>query len=127
VGQEVTDTLPDGGLLGGSVKVSELEGAELDYWVARAEGFTNTFEDFKASSTSYSLKWEYGGLIIEREKIASWFTQGQWEATYGDPVYAIEVRGPEGEGPTQLTAAMRAFVRKKFGKEVEDAPLVRAD
>lgn len=96
------------------MKVSELEGALLDYWVARAEGFTNTFEAFKDSPTPYSSKWEYGGLIIERERIDINTTVDGWGA-YCD----INTRMP---GSTALEAAMRAYVAWKFDDEVEGAP-----
>ena len=122
------------------MKVAELEGALLDYWVAKAEGFDNAFEAFKMNHTPYSSNWAYGGLIIERAAIV-WrdrtstshvgahkglsSVDGQpWEAWFCDD-------GPEGgnivhqyvqTGKTMLEACMRAYVASKFGEEVEDAP-----
>jgi len=78
------------------MKVSELEGAELDYWVAKAEGYTienavhdegcftiydseggrvgdlpksNTYKGIIYGLYAPSTKWELSGPIIEREKI----------------------------------------------------------
>ncbi len=108
------------------MKVAELEGAMLDYWVARAEGATGKVNMMFMPSTN----WAQAGPIIEREGIGVWQgydsdSRGKvevWEAADGSPVHAIEVSGPMGEGPTPLIAAMRAYVRLKFGKEVQDTP-----
>lgn len=104
------------------MKVAELEGVLLDWWVFKIEHpkSSMTYAEWGGQSIPYSESWAWGGPIIEREKIATWFTQGQWQAAYGDPVGAIELRGPDGRGPTLLIAAMRAFVREKFGDEVPD-------
>jgi len=121
------------------MKVTELSGALLDYWVARAENLRVQMIDIgrdrgfrphifidtanrKDIPRIYSptLDWTEAGPIIERERIALWYTQGQWEASAGSPVHAIEISGPEGRGSTPLVAAMRAFVRQKFGKEVPE-------
>lgn len=105
------------------MKVDELEGMLLDYWVARAEGFTNTIEAFESSPVPYSLKWEYGGLIIERERISAVCCDGNWfacicgEEHWIDTSYYDEPWG----GPTPLVAAMRSYVASKFGDEVPDA------
>lgn len=90
-------------------KVSELEGTELDFWVAKAEGVTS-----RSFQPQYS--WAEGGPIIEREGIGvarvidstDWIAlpNGEW----GPHVY---------RSPTALIAAMRCFVASKFGEYVE--------
>lgn len=129
------------------VKVSELSGALLDYWVARAEGHTAIvnggicYVGINAVSVqqvngyvphySPSTDWAAGGVIIERERIALFQTfheghtyfseERRWTAWTNGAMYETEVSGDaEGVGPTQLGAAMRAFVASKFGEEVKD-------
>jgi len=101
-------------------KVSELEGAELDYWVAKAEGHDfDSLEDFlkdrpsyKPHGLYYSSDWAQGGPIIEREKIQLVpMDNGEWAA------YKVKPEG-EQEGQTPLEAAMRAYVASKFGEDV---------
>lgn len=72
---------------------------------------------------SPSTNWEHGGPLIERESIAIWHCDGEWQASCGDPVRAIEICGPDGIGPTALVAAMRALVTIKFGAEIGDGVL----
>ena len=58
----------------------------------------------------YSTDWSQGGPIIEREPIDLMKVGStQWRADCGPAV----------TGPTPLIAAMRAFVTKKFGAEIE--------
>jgi hypothetical protein len=128
------------------VRVSELEGALLDYWVARAGNWPRPriddglcWIDVPAcdgdpagaldAAFSPSSDWEVAGPIIERTGIGFWKGSGSkggvraepWEATTRSPANAIEMPAPDVTGPTPLIAAMRAFVRLKFGDEVEDA------
>ena len=103
------------------MKTNELEGAALDWAVAKCEGIdlfetegwlydhdTGTRKPYRPSTD-----WAQGGPIIEREKIDvcvdndGWFT---WYAKKGD----VE-RG----GATPLIAAMRCYVTSKLGEEVE--------
>ena len=129
------------------MKVSELQGAQLDYWVAKAEGFT-----FKSSVNrpgmqrvfnkdhnwigvipadddesgilaviySPSTDWSQGGLIIEREKITSIYVDGDDPDPIEDGPWSCGVAQAEigYTGPTLLIAAMRCFVASKFGEEV---------
>lgn len=96
------------------MKTSELTGALLDYWVARAEG--------AAPSADSQLKfmpstaWGQGGPIIEREKIMVAWNASVWIAGVTDFVERPE--GHLSKGPTALIAAMRAFVTSIFGDEV---------
>lgn len=91
----------------------------------------------------YSTNWSQGGPIIERENITLiransqyiegkcvplWFAEtDKWvghnittgyEGEYFDPCFMVDEAGGC-YGSTPLIAAMRAFVTKKFGDEVE--------
>lgn len=111
------------------MKVSELTGAELDYWVAKAEGHSP--EPVKMSdrivyalarhgflvlqAPSYSTDWAKGGPIIERERIQlSAPPSGEW---IGITYSKGRLISPEAD--TLLVAAMRAYVVSKFGEEVD--------
>lgn len=102
-------------------KVSELTGAELDHWVAKAEGVTgkvqNGYPNFELLDYRPSLYWNHGGGIIEREgiKLRDGIFQ-KWKADLKNPYYKFSM-----EGPTALIAAMRAFVASRFGLEVDDS------
>ena len=129
------------------MKTSALIGPALDWAVAKAEGkFLTLFDEhfrelshhsghspvrtdqllhnqllkgkwcmlvgngFAREIPNFSTDWSQGGPIIERESIDIMkvgFTQ--WRADCGPAV----------TGPTPLIAAMRAFVTKKFGAEIE--------
>lgn len=120
-------------------KVSELTGAELDYWVAKANGDNPCIEDGKcmvivspgamAGNETYrfyfqpSLDWRLGGPIIEREKISIVHDErdGTYQAGYGielQSMWGVVFSLPSEYGPTPLIAAMRAFVLKRHGDEV---------
>ena len=134
------------------MRVAELNGALLDYWVARAQGYEHTsardagfaldgqaapcifttsrgnLRLAKADSVTAwnpSTAWVCGGPIIEREGISIM----RWEIPNdnGANWTARNLRADiHADGPTPLIAAMRAFVASKFGEEVEDAPQERA-
>lgn len=105
-------------------KVAELEGAQLDAAVAKAnaEFFSETdMVLVDGGRFAPSTDWFDGGQIIERELI-------EWEI--GDapgPGYVWYAKlSPFNEpfsdyqsGTTPLIAAMRAYVASKFGEEVE--------
>ncbi len=95
------------------MKVSELEGSDLDLWVARAGGHPKGRQNYVA----YSTVWAVGGPIIEREGIK--LKDGmfeKWRADLKTPYYKYGM-----EGPTALIAAMRTFVSSRFGVEVDDS------
>ena len=112
------------------MKVSELSGAKLDYWVARAFGIDVTIVGnechevdggYLMGEFSPSLEWSQGGLIIEREKITiepNPYGLDEWSA-------CIELKGEEPSwvwhsGESALISAMRVYVASKFGLEVAD-------
>lgn len=106
-------------------KVAELEGALLDAACALAEGHPIRRETGRYSGgwmeqwphggynwiRHPSTQWNDGGPIIERERL-----ELRNDASNG---WNCMGRGCYGEGPTPLTAAMRAYVASKFGDEVE--------
>jgi hypothetical protein len=97
----------------------ELEGDALDNAVTLADAQAT---GLPASWAPYSTSWEYGGPIIERERI--WLTSwpdGTWGADIagepGDPSKNLNPKPGEpghvkatAQGPTPLIAAMRCFV-----------------
>lgn len=112
------------------MKVSELQGAYLNYWVAKAEGLTVVMHNGHSQqlielmheglpqhvlAPHYGL-WGTAGPIIEREQISITCTLNC------PPVWRATIRGLKGNhsGETALIAAMRAFVASKFGEEVAD-------
>lgn len=113
------------------MKTAELEGAALDYYVAKAEGLD--IEAVRNGSViigrtpnryvySPSTNWQQGGPIIERGIICLCFGENQkyfpgWAATIGPEGYEQD---PDAYGHTPLIAAMRAFVASRFGDEVPD-------
>lgn len=117
------------------MKTSELTGALLDYWVARAEGVNATIRGGRCTENlplqrrdiarytdfTPSTDWAQGGPIIERECIKLmpilpsahiWFAQ----ITHGATVAEFQIW--RGQSDTPLVAAMRAYVASKFGDEV---------
>lgn len=126
------------------MKVSELEGALLDYWVAKAEGidvvdvnkhvrhlgnpFLPVLSDGGGRDGPHyyrpSTDWAQGGPIIERERIDVISNARDpatgWSAWSRD-VIEVETGHPvEWPGSTALIAAMRAYVTSKFGDTVTD-------
>ena len=90
------------------IKTSELQGAALDWAVAKCEGF-EPFGD--GNLVYYSTFWTLGGPIIERERICLIDQGGDyWQALWG---------WKEAFGPTPLVAAMRCYVASKLGDEIE--------
>ncbi len=90
-------------------KVSELEGAELNHWVARAEGMKKG----RTNYVGYSTHWAAGGPIIEREKMDfNYMGGGEYEA------HIHPARIYRGKG--MLVAGLRCYVASKYGEEVDD-------
>ncbi len=106
--------------------VSELSGAELDYWVATAEGKDAYFENDRCFTAFIdgNIKYYYvyspstnpaqGWPIIEREKIGCLFNEKErcWFASR--PKERITIQ----EGETSLIAAMRCRVASVYGETV---------
>jgi len=125
------------------MKVSELTGAQLDHWVARANGWTfgpphKTLDcdiwrdsDGKfvgcapASGFKPSSDWCYGGPIIESEHIRLEGGHNQWRSpswlwTAWPDSTAVGAKANGRSDASPLVAAMRAYVASKYGDEVSD-------
>jgi len=111
------------------MKVSELEGAELDYWIARALGWgkwqeyphgiypINPVEGDWGQPWMPSSEWCDGGPLIEEYQVGlDYFASGGVEAQClsGDP----DDINPIVKGSTVLEAACRAIVASVYGEEV---------
>lgn len=103
------------------IKTNELQGAALDWAVAKCEGL----EDFDAENCCFyddegmpfepSCVWAQGGPIIEREGInLVRLESARWEA-WPD----VGMNDQYCQGPTPLVAAMRCYVGSRLGNEVE--------
>lgn len=116
------------------IRVSELSGAWLDYWVARAEGIpadqlevrqVQRSEDFHcvylpaARVLNFSICWSLAGPLLHRERIG--FGIPTVEGTqYQAFVYKFGALASTGYGETHLVAAARCMVACRFGKEVPE-------
>jgi len=105
------------------MKTSQLAGVELDYWVARAEGYVWAPEIQPLSARgvpAYSTDWAQGGPIIDAKAI--YFEPSNYQTD--GPIFAYVLRDGaplHGEyGDTRLQAAMRAYVASEFGEDVGD-------
>lgn len=111
------------------MKVSELQGAALDWAVAKCEGgefFVSGgkifIPDWEGIDDPYhyrpSVSYEDGGPIIEREGMhVDCLRQGEkpiWEAW----PYATGTKHIQ-QGPSPLIAAMRCYVASQLGDEIE--------
>lgn len=115
------------------MKVSDLEGAALDYWVAKSAGLTCEIRDGRVvlpeehgQSTLWrpSVDWSQAGPIIEREWISLTWTGLHHTAPHPHVSLKRGSKAPFIYGRTQLEAAMRAFVADKIGTEVPDEVVV---
>lgn len=127
------------------MKTSELIGALLDYWVARAEGaqpvndygrpclqwpgacalMDATKNPCYITTPDYSTDWNRAGPLIEKhfsmhdEFQLSRHRDGSWAVMPcrddGEPYFYVD-------GDTPLQAICRAVVRAAFGDEVGEAP-----
>ena len=113
------------------IKTKDLIGIQLDWAVAKCEGVEYHAEDYLQNGTlyvfigglrkdqmlpMYSSAWEFGGPLIEREKMYLNFgvLGGPWEAVVPSRTFTLV-----SYGETALVAAMRAFVLSRLGPEVE--------
>lgn len=122
-------------------KTSELQGAALDWAVAKCEGNVRLQYDSQEGLIINnvlgwipyrpSLAWQQGGPIIEREKIGVWWAThyidgdgveygNHWYAEMGCTDENVDSRYcGVADGTTPLIAAMRCYVVSKLGDEVE--------
>ncbi len=68
-----------------------------------------------------STNWAQGGPIKEENRVGTYWIEeeNQWRAGISMHDYTPEFNISQQHGPTELVAAMRTFVRRKFGEEVE--------
>jgi hypothetical protein len=117
------------------VKTSELQGAALNWAVAKCEGDDTLavyFDERSGEPLCHddwpdnqefkpSTDWAQGGPIIEREKIGLfkgnplYFPEGNENGDYYEDLW---IAGKY-HGQTPLIAAMRCYVSSKLGDEVE--------
>lgn len=101
------------------IKTSELDGAQLDYAVAKCEGEEVRLEkgQLEALWTDNGYKpstyWAQGGPIIEREMITVGPAKHEGFMAWAWP----KKDGFWGDSP--LVAAMRCYVAIKLGEEIE--------
>ena len=96
------------------MKTSELSGMQLDWAVAKAEGYPD--EDILVDYLNYSADWRLGGSLIEREGIQIQKHKSGWVALPEDAQFSEEEYQ---EGSTPLIAAMRCYVASKLGDEID--------
>lgn len=118
------------------MKTSELSGALLDFWTARAEGVAAADLEIRAVQRpdprtpdticikkigqlalmriDYSTNWALTGPLLEKRRFTVCAApEGKWTIPHvGFAMY----------GDTPLIAICRAVVRAAFGDEVEDLP-----
>lgn len=114
------------------MKVLELDGHLLDYWVGHLEEvaglkmrrrvcYRQAAFDFSDIEYSPTQDWQTGGPIIERERISLLTVTVNLGSA--PPAWAANVIGMPvhaGIGKTFLVAAMRAYVASKMGDTVPD-------
>lgn len=108
------------------IKTANLQGAALDWALAKCEGRTwEAAESFTAyhdeGEMRYSTDWSQGGPIIEREGITlrvNASLPGYWVAfiDFGGSNTNVKARQ---SAPAPLVAAMRCFVASRMGDEIE--------
>tara|TARA_R110000796_G_scaffold95459_2_gene200667 strand:- start:10343 stop:10753 length:411 start_codon:yes stop_codon:yes gene_type:complete len=123
------------------VEASELEGAALDWAVAKSRG--GEYKPFQfacnedaplhdawvfpggSASTSYrpSTNWAQGGPLIAEKVTVTVDTENGCYADCGAQAHAVKHQKPldeyDGSGPTILIACMRAIVSSELGPKVE--------
>lgn len=112
------------------MKVSELEGAELDYWTIKAEGGDPESDDYVFFNDHYFVRsqkdgrqldcicsWQCFGPIIEREKIELVYAENEdlWLANSCSHSHQLSWTDKN-----ILVAAMRCYVASKFGEEIKN-------
>ena len=103
------------------MKTSDLQGAALDWAVAKCEYPGAEHLITRQNPFQYSTDWSQGGPIIAREPwiaMLGRLNSGIWQV---QALYDIEQDKPGDYyyGPTPLVAAMRCYVASKLGDEVE--------
>lgn len=129
------------------MRVSELSGTQLDFWVAKAEGhdpvitggecfafpkeseYPVKMQIFSATSSSYggyhpSKDTTVALTLQEKYRIHTrYVTEGKWECECIDPSLMVEFRARRivAQGSTPTEAILRTVVAMAFGEVVDDA------
>lgn len=110
------------------MKTNELQGALLDYWVAKAEGeiveiihghcvrpVSRYHDEIQYEMYNPSFDWARGGPLIEKYRMDLAKIVHSWWA-----IAVTDGRAHDTRGDTPLQAVCRAVVRAAFGDEVPD-------
>lgn len=108
------------------MKTSDLTGAPLDYWVAKAEGFMRpriekgacVVDEPDGHLFEPSTNWAVAGPIIDRRKIMIAWNVDHWIS--GCHETTERPGGHIWTGRTALIAAMRVCVAAVYGEQVPD-------
>lgn len=123
------------------MNTSDLEGATLDYWVARGLHefvreihFTDSGETLSIRGNDRgkpwdgrflpSTSWEAASVVLERACRLEMQDQGRGEVVCSVN-FGKDGKTVEGRGPSLRIALLRAFVRQAFGDTVEGEILRR--
>jgi hypothetical protein len=111
------------------MKVSELRGAQLDYWAGQANDDAREYVlsegicfvrtgTITAEPYSPSTDWSQGGPIQEKREISVYYedSRNYWRAFGGLGKFYVEVIGS-----TPLIAIMRCVVALVYGETVDDS------
>ena len=116
------------------MKVNELQGAALDWVVAKCEGIDLfetegwSYEEDTGTRKHYrpSTDWAQGGPIIERGKLTvapndqkSYVGQEAWTAYRIETLFTDQGDREYQTGSTPLIAAMRCYVASNLGAEID--------
>ncbi|MFJ1255992.1 phage protein NinX family protein [Cupriavidus sp. CuC1] len=104
------------------MKVSEIDGPLLDYWVAKAawgeakivdgDVLGGAGSEWVGRTFSPTTIWAQAGPLIEKERIKLLPPEAE------RLVWLAEVGQAQGLDASPLIAAMRAYVASKYGEEV---------
>lgn len=118
------------------MKVDELEGVELNFWVAKAEGVEvrknlgkveRAYDGFGIQWILFTVDWNFIGPIVD--KIDMW-TEAEFRSFDGKTFYPARCRfGPEiyddevehdqsSNGSNVLEAIKRCLVKRKYGESI---------
>ena len=109
------------------MKTAELNGAALDWVVAKCEGFEASWHDTPSEHClAYwkpSTAWAQGGPIIEREEICFMpILEDDNSTSWAADKRIDNLFDQNFTGQTPLIAAMRCYVASKLGDEVDIPP-----
>lgn len=102
------------------MKLSELRGVRLDYWVSRAEQTRDGGDGNEVVVKPYSSNSELAQTIIAREKIQISFALDENDVER--PIAHVPPHGPVCMANTDVEAAMLCYVFHVYGNQLLIAP-----